>query len=104
MTVSALSPGKTYLTATAEGAGTVVIPVEIYTVGIIGDANLDGDVDITDATTIQRYDVKIIDLSEEAKRLSDVDQNGDVCILDTTWIQRWIVDLPSKGNIGKPII
>lgn len=72
--------------------------------GILGDANLDGVVDITDATTIQRYDTKMIDLSEEAKRLADVDPDGEVCILDTTWIQRWLAGLPSKEDIGKPII
>ena len=102
-TVTALNPGKTYLSATAEAAGTVVIPVEIKA-SKLGDANLDGVVDIIDATTIQRYDIKMIDLSEEAKRLADVDLDGDVCIFDTTWIQRWLVDLPSKEGIGKPII
>lgn len=66
----------------------------------LGDANLDGVVDITDATTIQRYDVKMIDLSDEALRLADVDRDGEVCVIDATWIQRHLIGMrsPLDGN------
>ena len=43
------------------------------TAGKRGDANLNGDVEITDVTTIQRYAAAMIDLSDEAKQLADVD-------------------------------
>ena len=71
--------------------------------GLLGDANLDGVVDITDAAWIQRYDVKMIDLSDEAVILADVDKNGDVCIIDATWIQRWEAGMKAPEGIGKPI-
>ena len=61
----------------------------------LGDANLDGEVDITDATTIQRYDARMIDLSEEARQLADVDRDGEVCIIDATWIQRYLIGMRS---------
>lgn len=70
---------------------------------ILGDANLDGEVDITDSTTIQRYDARMISLSSVAKKLADVDNDNEVTILDATWIQRYLVQLPSNENIGKPI-
>ena len=71
---------------------------------ILGDANLDGEVDITDATTVQRYDVKMVELSDEAKQLADVDRDGEVCIIDATWLQRWDLKMKAPEGIGKPII
>ena len=69
----------------------------------MGDANLDGVVDITDATTIQRYDVRMIVLTDEALRPADVDRDGDVCIIDATWIQRWELKMKTPEGIGEPI-
>ena len=70
---------------------------------LLGDANLDGEVDITDATTIQRYDVKMIGLSDEALRPADVDRDGDVCVIDATWLQRWDLKMRAPEGIGEPI-
>lgn len=70
---------------------------------LLGDANLDGVVDITDATTIQRYNVKMTELSDEALTFADVDRDGEVTIIDATLIQRWLVDLPADEDIEKPI-
>ena len=75
----------------------------VIAVPLKGDANLDGEVDITDATTIQRYDVGLISLSDTALRLSDVDDDGFVCIIDATWIQRWDLQMKAPEGIGKPI-
>lgn len=75
----------------------------IYSNDLLGDANLDDEVDITDATVIQRYDVKMIELSDEALRLADVDRDGEVCIIDATWIQRWEAQMKAPEGIGKPI-
>ena len=69
---------------------------------LLGDANLDGEVDITDATTVQRYDVRMIELSDKAKQLADVDRDGDVCIIDATWIQRWDLKMKAPAGIGEP--
>ena len=71
---------------------------------LLGDANLDGAVDITDATTIQRYDVSMTALSDTALRCADVDRDGDVCVVDATWIQRWELDMKAPEGIGQPIL
>lgn len=70
---------------------------------LLGDANLDGEVDITDATWIQRYDAKMISLSDKAKQLADVDRDGEVCVLDATWIQRYVILMKAPEGIGKPV-
>ena len=71
--------------------------------GILGDANLDGAVDITDVTTIQRYDAQLITLSQTAQNLADVDRDGKVTIIDATWLQRWDLQMKAPDGIGKPI-
>lgn len=68
-----------------------------------GDADLNGEVEITDATTIQRYDVKLIELSELAQKASDVDDDETVCILDVTWLQRYMAELNAPAGIGETI-
>ena len=52
-----------------------------------GDANSDGDVDVMDATAIQRY---LIDLSNETfdEVAADADMDGVIDIIDATLIQR----------------
>ena len=70
---------------------------------LLGDANLDGEVDIIDATWIQRYDIRIVVLSDDALITGDVDKDGEVGVLDATWIQRYGVGLPAPDGIGKPI-
>lgn len=70
-------------------------------VGLLGDANLDGAVDIADATTVQRYALKMTALSETALRLADVDKDSDVSIIDATWIQRWELKMKALEGIGQ---
>lgn len=70
---------------------------------ILGDVDGDGIVTIIDATMIQRYDVKTIELNDTAKLLADVDRDGEVTITDVTAIQRWLVDLPCPDGIGEPL-
>ena len=58
-----------------------------------GDANLDGDVDITDATYIQMYLAQHIEMTSFEWRISDVNDDYDVNIMDVTHIQREIAKL-----------
>ena len=55
---------------------------------LIGDTNLDGTVDVNDATLIQRYSAKIITFTDAQLALADLDGNGTVDINDATKIQR----------------
>lgn len=52
-----------------------------------GDVNRDGDVNIKDATMIQKYLVKLFTLDDEQKWLADFDGDGRVSIKDATKIQ-----------------
>lgn len=70
---------------------------------LLGDANLDGTVDITDATWIMRADAGMITLGYPGSFLADVDRDGDVNIVDTTWLQRWELDMKAPAGIGEPI-
>ena len=70
---------------------------------LLGDADLNDDVDVIDATWIQRYEASIVDFSEDQLLASDVDKSGDVDVIDATWIQRWIISLPAPEGIGEPI-
>lgn len=71
---------------------------------LLGDANLDGEVDITDATTIQRFDVKLTALNDTAMKLADVDHDGEVTIIDAAWIQRYDAHLKAPEGVGKPLL
>lgn len=70
---------------------------------LLGDANLDGEADITDATTVQRYDVKLTHLSDTALTTADVDRDGEVTVIDATWLQRYDAKMKAPEGIGKPI-
>ena len=65
----------------------------------VGDADMDYDITIKDATTIQRYlagfSVNHSSYSDELiEALADADGSGTVSILDATTIQRHLADLP----------
>lgn len=68
-----------------------------------GDADLDGEITILDATVIQRYLVGILDLSDDAILAADVDDDGEPTIIDVTLLQRWLVDIPVGFAVGEPI-
>lgn len=82
-----------------------LVPARIHDLEyLLGDADLDNEITITDATTIQRYDVKMTDLNYIASALADVDNDGQVTIIDATWIRRYLVDLKAPEGIGKTIL
>lgn len=65
-----------------------------------GDVNLDYEVDITDATFIQKYLVGAVEFDTELpklqKELADIDHDGRVTVKDATFIQKvlaGIIDL-----------
>ena len=66
---------------------------------LMGDADLDDEVTILDATHIQRYLVNLAEMTDEAKTLADVDQDKDVTILDATYIQRYLAAIETEGSV-----
>ena len=60
---------------------------------ILGDVNLNGAVDILDATMIQRHLAALDTLSERQQKVADTNHSGEVDILDATMIQRYLAAL-----------
>lgn len=58
-----------------------------------GDVNLDGNVDINDATAIQRYIAGHIELSDDSLSLADVNGDNAIMITDATELQKVLVGL-----------
>ncbi len=58
--------------------------------GLLGDANLDGKVNIKDVTLIQKYVANILDFDEVQLTLSDTNKDEKVNIKDATAIQKFI--------------
>ena len=63
-----------------------------------GDVNIDGKIDIKDASMIQKYLSSIISLSEFQKELADVNGDGKINIIDSTQIQRNISEVSSNDS------
>ncbi len=59
-----------------------------FTVYETGDSNLDGNIDVRDATEIQKYLVGVIEMTDEQLTLSDLNGDGYVSIIDATIIQK----------------
>lgn len=73
---------------------TTVQPTTKPTPGtLLGDADMDGDVTVMDATRIQRWLADLVGDSEINKTNADVDRDGEVTVMDATRIQRKIAGL-----------
>ena len=69
---------------------------------LIGDADLNGYVDIVDVTTIQKFVALMTEFNDEQLIAADVDENDFVDIVDATWIQRYTVEMDvSATRIGE---
>ncbi len=61
--------------------------------GILGDVNLDGSLNVQDATIIQKSVVKKITLTSLQKKVADFNGDGEINIKDVTAIQKKIAKL-----------
>ncbi len=60
---------------------------------LYGDVNNDGVVSVLDATLIQRYNAKLVTLSDEQFKSADVNFDGKVDILDSTLIRKYVAQI-----------
>lgn len=60
---------------------------------VIGDVDFDGDINIKDATLIQKYIVNLSELSEEQYFVADFNKDGSVDVNDATDIQKYLVGI-----------
>lgn len=70
---------------------------------ILGDADLDENVNVKDATTIQKAAASLLILSPDAEITADVDGNENVNVKDATAIQKWVADIETGFAIGEVI-
>ena len=83
-------------------ASAVTIPVGASS-AILGDADGDGEVCITDATRVQRDVAQIIKIDDSCRCSADVDSDGIITIMDATSIQRWLVHFSVAYSIGESL-
>lgn len=70
---------------------------------ILGDANADGSVTISDVTCIQRKLAELPLDSSYSALAADVNGNDEIDIADATLIQMWLVEAETSYPIGEPI-
>lgn len=63
---------------------------------LLGDVDLDGDVQIKDATLIQMYCASFVTFTQQQLLNADVDRDNDVQVKDATLIQMYIAGFISK--------
>ena len=72
--------------------------------GILGDADGNGNIEVTDATFIRRWLVKIDTPYTKAELMrGDVDGSGDLEIFDVTAIQYYLANMKTQFPIGQTI-
>ncbi|MDR0914143.1 MAG: dockerin type I repeat-containing protein [Oscillospiraceae bacterium] len=73
---------------------------------ILGDAEGDGDVDVSDATYMQKVLAKIVTASAGFELAADVNMDGNVTINDVTAIQKYLANFtnPELALIGTEMI
>lgn len=62
---------------------------------MLGDVTGDGQIDITDATSIQKYLVEMEVYTEKQIKCADFDKDGYITVNDITAIQTYMAD----GNV-----
>ena len=72
-------------------------------VPIIGDVDGDGEINVIDATWIQRYNADIDLPFVLNPAAADVDGDEEIGIEDATWIQRYDADMNCPRSIGQPV-
>lgn len=63
---------------------------------VFGDANENNNVEVTDATAIQRHVAQLEELSDTAITNADVDGDSVISVMDATFIQRYIAQIINK--------
>lgn len=66
---------------------------------LIGDVNMDGEININDATMIQKYLAELVTFTPEQQIAADTNGDGDVNINDVTMVQKYIAELIDR--LGK---
>ena len=95
---------ETKISGTIGDTGIAVIynPDDVKSL-ILGDADLNGEVNIKDATLIQKFIAKMTVLESDALTASDVNADKDVNVKDATVIQKFKAGVAVEFKVGEPI-
>ncbi|MDP4120096.1 MAG: DUF1906 domain-containing protein [Bacillota bacterium] len=88
---------------TDEGGYSAEVTINVGQV-LLGDTNLDGSVNLKDATLIQKYLAKMTSLTPGALSASDANEDGIVALKDVTLIQKYLAKLLASSDIGSKTI
>jgi alpha-amylase len=94
-TVAPATTAPTTVASTIEAP--VLDPNKLY----YGDTNLDGKIDITDVTSIQKHLADISILSGDSLNVSDVNGDGRITIKDATFIQKFSLLMSDHAKVGE---
>ena len=71
---------------------------------LLGDADGSGEVDVIDATAVQRKIVGLnVPYTDDILMRGDIDGDGELTIVDATFIQRYSTHVKTNYPIGEPI-
>ncbi|MBR3988419.1 MAG: CotH kinase family protein [Clostridia bacterium] len=76
---------------------------EVYKELILGDANLDGSVNVKDATLIQKAVAKLTTLEGDSFTAADVNADSKLSVQDATNIQKFAANYETPYKIGEAI-
>lgn len=69
---------------------------------ILGDATLNGKVDLLDAISTQKFVVGSVEFNDMQKACADTDKNGSINLFDCITIQKYTLGSMEETDIGKP--
>ena len=72
---------------------------ETEELGIFGDTNSDGKINVIDANLIRRYAASLLEFDEKQLRVGDVNGDGEIDVMDASYIRRFAVKLITKFPI-----
>ena len=78
----------------------IAIPRRTGDLRLYGDVNMDGKVDIQDATMTQKASTRIINLNEIEQKAADVNGDESVNVQDATAIQKFAVKMIDTFDVG----
>ncbi len=84
-------------------AGNTLPPVVITKSLMMGDDDLNGKVNVKDATKIQKYLAEIETIDEDGLLVADVNEDGAVNVKDGTAIQKYTAKLEADNRIGEVV-
>lgn len=68
---------------------------------LIGDVDLNGNISIIDASTVQKYLANKVSLSSDALIAADCDDDGNVNIKDASVLQKYLAEYANCGKVGQ---